>query len=706
MKKIKIVGLGCMAALVLCGCQKPKETVESQSETPAIGTTEGAQETTPATAPEAPDTLAITEGKLTWKDTGAEGYRIYKGSSRLADDFTAVEGALLTDTSYALEPSDYSYYKVAAINGGVESELTEAVSQEMALFGENVYIYDPADDPAEVNRELFKMFNKQETAQFQDRRYAVLFKPGEYAEEIQPQIGFYMEVMGLGRTPLETTLQSLNCPATWLGNDSNHNATCNFWRAAANLQVNSNVMWAVSQATSMRRMQINGNLALHDQYGWASGGFLSDTVITGIADSGSQQQWLSRNCDWRMWSGENWNIVFVGTEEGKAPTGTWPARTYTTVAGTPKGQEKPYLICEDGVYSVFVPAWQTETTGVSWIDGPKGEVIPLDAFYVAHPETDTAKTLNEALEEGKHLLLTPGIYELEETIEVTKPDTIVLGIGYATLRPIAGNGCIHTADVDGIKIGGILFDAGTTESETLLQVGDTDGESDHSENPILLSDVFFRVGGVVNGETAVQNCVTIHSNDVIGDNFWVWRADHGDGVAWTTNTAPNGIIVNGDRVTIYALMVEHFQEYQTVWNGEEGSVYFYQSELPYDVPKQSVWQSHDGTMNGYASYYVADNVTTHTAYGIGIYSYNRDAVVEEYCAMEVPEVEGMDIHNVCSVMITGNPGITHVIDGYGANAYSGGTRSVIVDFQQILAKATEKAAEEATAEMGVETTTE
>ena len=102
MKKIKIVGLGCMAALVLCGCQKPKETVESQSETPAIGTTEGAQETTPATAPEAPDTLAITEGKLTWKDTGAEGYRIYKGSSRLADDFTAVEGALLWQQSMAV----------------------------------------------------------------------------------------------------------------------------------------------------------------------------------------------------------------------------------------------------------------------------------------------------------------------------------------------------------------------------------------------------------------------------------------------------------------------------------------------------------------------------------------------------------------------------------------------------------------------------
>lgn len=697
MKRVRILG-ACMAlvAVLLCsGCGKEQTEGESSMET----TTETAVETTTvAEVPDTPKNLAIEAAEdgalLTWEAVEAEGYVIYKGSSRLSDDFTAVSD-VLTDTSFAVTESDYSYYKVASVNGTIESEYTDAVSLETAMFGKNVYIYSPADNPKEVNKELTLMFSRQETAQFGLNRYAVLFKPGEYSEEIQVKMGFYMEVMGLGITPTETTIQSFNCPATWLGDDSNHNATCNFWRATANLQVNSNVMWAVSQATSMRRMQINGNLALHDNYGWSSGGFLSDSVVTGIVDSGSQQQWLSRNCDWRMWSGENWNIVFVGIEEGKAPQGTWPAFAYTSVETTPVVKEKPYLVYQDGTYSVFVPDLQENTEGVSWVDGADGSLLSLDTFYIARAGEDTAETLNAALAEGKNLLITPGIYELNAALEVTSPDTIVLGIGYATLIPTAGNMCMKVADVDGVKIGGLLFDAGTVESETLLMVGDADSDTDHSANPILLSDVFFRVGGVEIQPTAVQSCVVLNSNGIIGDNFWVWRADHGSGVAWNKNTAPNGIIVNGDNVTIYALMVEHFLEYQTVWNGENGSVYFYQSEMPYDVPNLEEWQSHDGAMNGYASYYVADYVTTHTAYGIGIYSYHRDAVVEAYCAMEVPEVPGMNLHNVCSVMITGNPGISHVINSYGAPAYSGGARSIIKDFQSELEKA---AAAESTTE--------
>ncbi len=620
---------------------------------------------------------------LSWESAeDAEGYRIYQGSGRFSNDYREISDGLVEENSYVIEEDGYQYYKVAGVNGDLESEMSEAASMEMNLFGENTYIYSPTDDPKEVNHELFLIYNKQETAQFDNRRYAIMFKPGEYSEKIEVNVGFYMDVMGLGQTPVETTLQNFQCTAQWLGDDSNHNATCNFWRGVSNLQINSNVMWAVSQATFMRQMQINGNLALHDNYGWSSGGFLSDSVITGQVDSGSQQQWLSRNCDWKNWAGENWNIVFVGTEEGKAPVKTWPAAAYTAVENTPVKAEKPYLIYEEGGYSVFVPEVSKDTKGISWKNGAQGKKISLDEFYIAHADRDTAETINTALAEGKHLLLTPGIYKLKEALCVKNPDTIVLGIGYATLESANGNICMEIADEEGIRVGGLLFETGGTESETLLKVGEEKTDKDNSGNPVVLSDMFFRVGGVVNTPTATKSCVIINSNDVIGDNFWVWRADHGAGVAWNTNTAPNGMIVNGDDVTIYALMVEHFQEYQTIWNGENGSVYFYQSELPYDVPHQSEWQSHDGGMNGYASYYVDDEVLTHTAYGIGIYSYNRDAIVEEYCAMEVPEVDGMNLHNVCSVMITGNPGVSHVINSYGKPAYNAGTRSIITDFQK------------------------
>ena len=633
---------------------------------------------------------------LSWDAVeNAAGYRVYCGSSRLSNDFAEVTTKALKETTYAVETKDYKYYKVISVNGDVESDGSEAVSLENTIFGKNTRIYSPLDDPEAVNMELMKIFNRQETAQFDKYRYAIMFKPGGYSEEIEVKIGFYMDVFGLGMLPTDTVLQNFNCPATWLGDASNHNATCNFWRGVSNLKINDSVMWAVSQATFMRRMYIDGNMALHDNYGWSSGGFLSDSVVTKVVDSGSQQQWLSRNCDWSSWTGENWNIVFAGIEEGKAPVKTWPAAAYTAVDEVTAIKEKPFLVYQNDSYGVFVPGLRENSKGVSWVTesgefaAGEGSLVSLDEFYVANAETDTAATINAALSQGKNLLLTPGIYSLDEAIVVENPNTIVLGIGYATLQPTNGNLCMEVADAEGIEVAGILFDAGTTKSETLLRVGRDAKSSNSVKNPILLADLFFRVGGATREKTAVDSCVIINANSVIGDNFWVWRADHGDGVAWDANTAPNGIIVNGDDVTIYALMVEHFQEYQTVWNGNNGKVIFYQSELPYDVPKQSEWCSHDGKLHGFASYYVSDEVTTHTAYGIGIYSYNRDAIVEEYCAMEVPDVDGMDLHNVCSVMITGYPGVSHVINNYGSPAYKAGTRSIITDFREERKKALE-----------------
>jgi hypothetical protein len=180
--------------------------------------------------------------------------------------------------------------------------------------------------------------------------------------------------------------------------------------------------------------------------------------------------------------------------------------------------------------------------------------------------------------------------------------------------------------------------------------------------------------------------VILNSNDIIGDNFWVWRADHGDEVAWDKNTAKNGIIINGDRITMYGLMVEHFQEYQTIWNGNDGRTYFYQSEIPYDVPDQASWLSHDGTVNGFSSYKVGDHVTSHEAFGIGIYSYHRDAEVDLNSVMEVPDRDGVTIHNICSIMITGHPGISHVINNSGEAANHGLDRRIIVEYQNGIVK--------------------
>jgi len=168
------------------------------------------------------------------------------------------------------------------------------------------------------------------------------------------------------------------------------------------------------------------------------------------------------------------------------------------------------------------------------------------------------------------------------------------------------------------------------------------------------------------------SCLQIDANDVVGDNLWLWRADHGAGAGWDQNVCNNGLIVNGDRVTIYGLFVEHHQQYQTLWNGNWGRVYFYQSELPYDPPSQAAW-SHDG-VNGYASYKVADSVTSHQAYGLGVYAVFIDCVnISCFNAIETPaNSQQVNLHNMITVYIAGNTSgggtstLDHIINGTGA----------------------------------------
>ncbi len=545
-------------------------------------------------------------------------------------------------------------------------------------FGENIFFFSPEDDVREVQKALDEIYAIQEANQFGRERHAIYFLPGTYDESMEVNVGFYTHVAGLGISPEEVQLPSLQCRANWLASGSNHNATCNFWRGVENMTLNSETVFAVSQATYMRRMHIKDTLHLHDRHGWASGGFLSDSKVEGTVDSGTQQQWLSRNCDWRDWNGQNWNIVFAGIEEGKAPTETWPEKAYTTVELVDNIQEKPFLIYEKGKgFGVYLPGIRTDCKGVSWIKAngkAEGQVIPMEEFYIARADVDTADTLNQALAEGKHIFFTPGNYHLDKELVVAQDHKILLGTGLAALIPDKGNRCVRVTGA-ATTVAGLLFDAGAQLSDTLLEI-----EKTEKKDYTYLSDLFFRVGGVADYEAKVHSCVVIHRDNVVGDNFWVWRADHGGHVAWDKNTAENGMIVNGDYVTMYALMVEHFEEYQTVWNGEYGKTIMYQSELPYDVPNQDVWKSNDGQMNGYASYYVAPHVKHHEAWGLGMYSVFWKAEVDENCVMEVPETPDVKVHNVCAIQIAGHPGISHVINNVGDSCKNNGERRIITEW--------------------------
>lgn len=531
---------------------------------------------------------------------------------------------------------------------------------------------------ATVQTQLTNIFNQQQTNQFGTQRYAIVFKPGTYNLDVN--IGFYTDVMGLGMSPDDTQINGgVHVEAEWLDNE---NATQNFWRSAENMAVtptSGTDRWAVSQAAPFRRMHVKGNVTLCSPYcGWSSGGFISDTVIDGQISSGSQQQWISRNTQWGSWVGGNWNMVFVGDVNN--PAASWPTPPYTIVTQAPVTREKPFLTIDAaGNYSVFVPSLQTNSVGTTWFNKtPQGQSIPISQFYIAKENIDTAQTINAALAAGKNLIFTPGIYHLNDTIRVTRADTVVLGLGLATLEPDTGLDAMDVSDVDGVKIAGLLFDAGAADSPALLKIGATTTGVSHAADPTSLHDIYFRIGGVVPGASADASLI-INSNNVIGDNFWAWRADHGSGVGWTVNKATNGVIVNGANVTIYGLAVEHYQQYQTLWNGNGGKVYFYQSEAPYDVAQQSDWMA--GSENGYASYKVADSVTSHQAYGVGVYCFfNTNNAIKLTNGFEAPQVPGVNFTHLVTVSLGGVGEITHVIDNTGATANAANQVSDLTTF--------------------------
>src|SRR6185437_13963729 len=189
----------------------------------------------------------------------------------------------------------------------------------------------------------------------------------------------------------------------------------------------------------------------------------------------------------------------------------------------------PFLYVDSGGrYAVFVPAVQHDSSGTTWGSGPTpGTSIPLSRFLVASPSS-TVQQINQALTSGKNLLLTPGSYPLDGTIAVKRKDTVVLGLGFATLTPQTGGIAMTVADVAGVDLSGLIFDAGPVSSPQLLRVGPTGAHKSSAADPTALHDVFFRIGGAAEGKATTS--LTVNSSNTILDDIWAWRADHGTGV--------------------------------------------------------------------------------------------------------------------------------------------------------------------------------
>jgi hypothetical protein len=355
------------------------------------------------------------------------------------------------------------------------------------------------------------------------------------------------------------------------------------------------------------------------------------------------------------------------------------AGPYTTLAASPKTQEEPFLYTDaQGDYDVYVPSLQYDTVGPSWANGQTpGTSLPISKFFIASPATPVLQ-IDLALALGQDLILTPGVYDLTAPILVTRPDTVVLGLGFATLAPQDGTPAMVVANVPGTKLSGLIFDAGPVNSPVLLQVGLLPGDLGSSaSDPTLVQDVFFRIGGAEAGSATTS--LVVDSSNVILDDIWAWRADHGTGVGWTDNTAATGLVVNGNDVTAYGLFVEHYQRYQVIWNGQGGTDIFFQNEMPYDPPSQAAWMS-GPTTDGYAAFLVGPQVTSFTGYGMGSYCYfDLGVPIEAAEAFDVPDTPGVQLNDLLTVFLNGSGGIESVVDGTGAavDATSGGPSDVV-----------------------------
>ena len=572
----------------------------------------------------------------------------------------------------------------------------------VAAFGPNVCVFTDTMSQAAIQKDLDSIATQQVpvASQFSSQRYAVLFRPGTYGSAATPlvfQVGYYTQVAGLGAMPQDTVVNGaidvFNNLCTAGTQDCNSDD--NFWRSLSNLTLNVDLpssppayappivdpfgagctnsaeMWSASQAAPIRRAIINGSVVFQDycaNNNFASGGFIADSKVSGNLNFFGNQQFLVRNSAIGGAAGcpnGLWNMVYSGVQGAPAPVFTGQCQQNTVLPTSPVTEEEPFLFTDSsGNYSVFVPAVQHGSSGPSWAGGQgAGKTLPLSKFFVASPGMSGA-AITAALAQGKDLILSPGVYNLDQPIVVPHPDTVVLGLGLATLVPQHGNAAMVVTPNHGVKLSGLIVDAGPVNSPVLLSVG-TPGPGD-SGNPDVIQDVYFRIGGAETTPTSATVSLLDNASNSIIDNVWAWRADHGNAVGWTQNTAATGLVVTGSGVTAYGLAVEHYQKNEVVWSGQGGTDIFFQNELPYDPPSQADWMA-SPTQNGYPAFLVSPNVKTFQGYGMGSYVVfiQTTATLHDAEAFQAPHAPGVQFHNVFGVWISGSGGLDSIVNGVG-----------------------------------------
>jgi hypothetical protein len=541
------------------------------------------------------------------------------------------------------------------------------------------------------------------------------------------------------------------------------NSDDNFWRSMSNLTINvmnsspnnyvptpitelppisvtyggacfdgSTDLWSSSQASPVRSVIINGNLNWQ-QYcsganDYSSGSYVANSEINGQLAWSGNQQGIARNTDFQSAAGYVWNYVYSGdacppgytppagtacspTEDafngsydiGSGTDGINGVNQVTELPESPVTEEEPFLYTgSNGNWDAFVPAVQQNSVGPNFISGSEaGTSVSLSSFFIANPSTPEF-LIQAALNSGHNLVLTPGTYDLNAAITVSRPDTLVIGLGFPVLVPRQGNAALVAVPNNGVKLSGMIVDAGPVNSPVLVSVG-TPGSNwgggwsgaDNPNDPDVIQDMYFRVGGAETTAVSATASLLDNASNSIIDDIWAWRADHGAntsvtgpqgqvGAGWTYNQGDTGLAVTGNNVTGYGLAVEHYQKNEIVWSGNNGTVVYLQNELPYDAPSQMAWET-SPVQPGYPSFLVTNNVQTFNGYGMASYVVfiYSNATLWDSAAFEAPQNAGVQftdamdlfISSTCSVNAdcptpSQSGGDDSVIDGVGGPATS------------------------------------
>lgn len=443
--------------------------------------------------------------------------------------------------------------------------------------------------------------------------FAALLMPGDYdfgalGSPYSLVVTSNFSLRGLGTKARDTRL--LNCVLSVAPSEANY--TDVFWRDCENLVVTfpEETRWFTSQMCPLRRVGLEGDVLLDECHtgggggcvsGWASGGFFAQVSARTVKRQ-TGQQFCYRSVGAQEIDTHTIFSVLVNTMVGDGVGAFCNSGNARVTASGISAYDKPWLLSNGCVALCTAP---------TLADGPDINRLP-DAYvtrvYVAKT-SDTAATLQSKVVAGGALVFPPGEFHLDSAVTVTVDDFVILGIGWPILH--CGNQTEGAFQLKGARnwISGLLVDAGPGEATSLVLVAGAD---------CRVHDLCCRIfPGTAQQHNRCDTMLTVSGDRAYLENVWLWRADHGSdasaeaqvGQNWDWMDCPNGLTVTGNDVVAVGLAVEHQSGTITKWSGENGAVYFYQSEFQYSGPAGD-WSP---------SYEVDPSVTKHTLMGAGAY---------------------------------------------------------------------------------------